>query len=209
MAKLTKSERDSFLNNLYIYEAALNILKAQISIVNIEYGQLIRQEGYNEIQNEKYRIKTIDSIAGKLEKCNVEFTMENIEEHVHDIVGARIVCLTLRDVECIKNLILNNKNFKVVKVKDYIAEPKKSGYQSLHIRNLIDVNFTTGSYQIPTEIQIRTSAMDAWASLEHKIGYKPEDLMIAEMLKGQLETFATVCNSTDNVVSLALSKGKK
>ena len=186
MAKLTKSERDSFLNNLYIYEAALNILKAQISIVNIEYGQLIRQEGYNEIQNEKYRIKTIDSIAGKLEKCNVEFTMENIE-----------------------NLILNNKNFKVVKVKEYIAEPKKSGYQSLHIRNLIDVNFTTGSYQIPTEIQIRTSAMDAWASLEHKIGYKPEDLMIAEMLKGQLETFATVCNSTDNVVSLALSKGKK
>lgn len=151
------------------YEYALEMLNMQLGILLKEYTT---NHEYNPVEHIKTRIKSIESISKKLEKKGYEITPDNIKNHVHDIVGIRIVCSFLSDVYEIVNLIKNFKQIKVIEEKNYIINPKDSGYTSYHLIVTVPICLNDSFEDIEAEIQIRTVAMDFWASLDHKIQYK-------------------------------------
>ena len=205
---ISKAERTKFEEKLFIYEGALEILKSKIAIVNIEYNRILNfNDSLNKIEKITSRVKSIDSIAGKLEKNDLEFNEENIESKVHDVVGVRIVGLTLNDIHVIIGLIHNNlkllnekEGFEVIKEKDYINNPKESGYQGYHFQIEVPVRFSSTEYKVAAEIQVRTSAMDAWSTLEHKYRYKSKEEV--EILKASFQTYANIVEHTDRIIAL-------
>ncbi len=130
------------------------------------------KNSYNPIEHIKSRIKKEESIVEKLKEKNYDLTIENMIHHIHDIVGIRIVCSFLSDVYEIVNILKNSGQFEIMEEQDYIKNPKKSGYQSYHILVKVPIFLQDGLEKIEAEIQIRTVAMDFWASLDHKIAYK-------------------------------------
>lgn len=124
------------------------------------------------VEHVNARIKSIDSALGKLEKRNYDITLENLEEHIHDMVGVRLVCPFEDDVYEIVDLIKSSDLLQVCHEKDYIENPKESGYSSYHIIVKVPVSFKDDIEFIDAEIQVRTLAMDAWAALEHELQYK-------------------------------------
>ena len=176
MAIVGKNEKKIWTDNLYIYEAASSVLDAKIKLVKMEYDRKFRPEGYSEIQKISSRIKSLDSIAGKLEKDGYNFSMESVDDHIHDVVGHRIVCLTLNDLTVFAKLfsesIYNTEAFKLLGYKDFISKPKESGYRSLHLRVGVPVTFSEEHHDVVCEVQLRTTCMDSWAQLEHSVGYK-------------------------------------
>ncbi len=151
------------------YSFALEVLKTEMNILikNYEY-----KNSYNPVEHIKSRIKTKESAIKKLEKKGYDLTYENLEKHVHDMVGLRIVCSFMSDVYEIVDLIKNSKQFKIVEEKNYILNPKDSGYSSYHLNILVPIHLDNETEYVEAEIQIRTIAMDFWASLDHKIRYK-------------------------------------
>lgn len=151
------------------YNFALEILKTEINIMikNFEY-----KNNYNPVEHVKSRIKTKESAIKKLDKKGYDLTFDNLEHHVHDMVGVRIVCSFLSDVYDIVDLIKNSKRFKILEEKDYINNPKDSGYVSYHLNLLVPIHLDEKTEYVEAEVQIRTIAMDFWASLDHKIRYK-------------------------------------
>ncbi len=158
------------------YAAALKVLKTELEVLSDEFEY---SHKYNPVEHIKCRIKNYDSIIEKLERKGLELTNENVIEHINDVVGVRVVCSFLPDVYEIVNIIENSRNIKVLEKKDYIKNPKDSGYSSFHLIVIVPVSLSTGTKEVKAEIQIRTVAMDFWASLDHKISYKfpvPEEL---------------------------------
>lgn len=166
MSEETKKELERLMLK---YRAALKTLETQISILIQDFEQ---KNNYNPVEHVKSRIKKLESAENKLISRNYEVTIENIEKHVHDMVGVRIVCAFLSDVYKIIEMIENSETIEVYAKKDYISHPKESGYSSYHLLVYVPVYLLDGKVMIEAEIQIRTLAMDFWASLDHKIRYK-------------------------------------
>ena len=129
---------------------------------------------YNPIEHIKSRIKTPESIVKKLKRDGYESTIENMVKYVNDIAGIRIICSFTTDIYRIAEMIANQSDIKVLSVKDYLKAPKASGYKSYHMIVSIPIYLSDRIIDAKVEIQIRTVAMDFWASLEHKIHYKFE-----------------------------------
>ena len=161
-------EKD-FEKVLLKYTAALKTLETQISILLQDFEF---QNDYNPVEHVKTRIKSYDSIEKKLTKKGYSVTSFNIEKYVHDMIGMRIVCSFLPDVYKIIEMIENSVQITVHKKKDYISNPKASGYSSYHLLVYVPVYLIDGVTLVEAEIQVRTIAMDFWASLDHKIAYK-------------------------------------
>lgn len=153
------------------YEFALETLKTELNILIKEYEF---NNKTNPVEHIKTRIKTKESAIKKLEKKGYDINLYNIQNHVHDMIGVRIVCSFLSDVREIVNLIKNSKQFKIKEEKDYITSPKKSGYTSYHLIILVPIYLDKKIEYVEAEVQIRTIAMDFWASLDHKMQYKFE-----------------------------------
>ncbi|KQL53147.1 GTP pyrophosphokinase [Heyndrickxia shackletonii] len=168
------------------YKFGLDDLKTKINIM-VEEAFLMGEN--NSIEHIKTRIKTPSSMLEKLKRKRIEPTLENAKQHLLDIVGVRIVCSFVSDIYEIYNLFLKRKDLKVVEVKDYIRNPKPNGYQSLHLIVQIPVQLTHRVEHVMAEIQLRTLAMDFWASLEHKIFYK-YNRDIPQYLKDELKEAA-------------------
>ena len=204
---ILKNERTKWEDRLCIYRAASEVLNTKIRLVKMEYDYLAQTHNYSEVQMISSRIKEMDSIANKLEKNGLDFTVENIEKRIHDVVGARIICLTLTDVKVFIELLTNSLNktegFVLEKCKDYISNPKESGYQSYHFRILVPVTFSNETYKVPAEIQVRTLLMHAWAELEHKMGYKPSEEIAGtrNIVKAQFNALAANIEATDTMVA--------
>ena len=130
------------------------------------------KNGYNPVEHTKSRIKSYDSIVKKLERKGYDLTPDNVLRHVHDVVGLIIVCSFLSDVYDLINIIKSSHQFIVKNESDYIKNPKNSGYTSYHINILVPVHLEGKTEYVEAEIQIRTVAMDCWASLDHKLRYK-------------------------------------
>ena len=162
---------DGWQNIMFLYNSAIKEVRTKLDIMNDEF-QYIHQ--YNPIEYIKSRIKTPESIVKKLKRNGYESTMQNMVDYINDIAGIRIVCSFTSDIYRLAELIGKQNRFTIVYIKDYIKHPKESGYRSYHM--LVTVPIHTSTAVIPTkvEIQIRTIAMDFWASLEHKIYYKFE-----------------------------------
>lgn len=164
-------EAEEWSHALLLYDAALKEVNTKLEILNNEF-KMAHQ--YNPIEHITSRIKTPQSIAKKLRHNNKELTIENIVKYVNDVAGIRIICSFTSDIYRIADLIAKQSDIKVLKVKDYIKNPKPNGYTSYHMIISIPVFLSDRTVDTKVEIQIRTIAMDFWASLEHKIYYKFE-----------------------------------
>ncbi len=162
---------DSWKEVTLIYNAALRQVETKMEILNDEF-QHVHQ--YNPIEHIKSRIKTPESIVKKLKRNGYESTIENMVKYVNDIAGIRIICSFTSDIYRIADMISEQRDIKVIGVKDYITYPKASGYKSYHMIVTVPVYLSDRIVDTKVEIQIRTVAMDFWASLEHKIHYKFE-----------------------------------
>ena len=160
------------LDNVMIkYISALKVLETQLEIINDDFKYIKK---YNPIEHIKTRIKSADSIINKLYKDNLDFTLDNVEKYINDIVGVRIICAFESDVFELINIIRNSNIIHVIKEKDFITKPKNTGYRSYHLIVEVPVELINEKVMVKAEIQIRTLAMDLWASLEHKLKYKSE-----------------------------------
>lgn len=162
---------DSWKEVTLIYNAALRQIETKMEILNDEF-QHVHQ--YNPIEHIKSRIKTPESIVKKLRRYGYESTIQNMITHINDIAGIRIICSFTSDIFRIVEMISDQRDIKVLAVKDYITYPKASGYRSYHMIVTVPVYLSDRIVDTKVEIQIRTVAMDFWASLEHKIHYKFE-----------------------------------
>lgn len=162
-------ESEEWKDRMFFYTSALKIISTKIDILNTEFKNIHK---YDPIEHIKTRIKTPASITKKLVRNSYDVNIENMVNHVHDIAGLRIICSFTGDIYKISKMIMQQKDISVLEVKDYIAQPKPNGYKSLHIILRVPIEMSTHSMPIKVEIQIRTIAMDFWASLEHKIHYK-------------------------------------
>ena len=162
------------------YNFALQLLETQFNILIKEFEF---KNKYNPVEHMKSRLKTEKSIIDKLNKKGYEVTTKNMISHVHDIIGIRIVCSFLDDVYDIVDIIKSSKQFKIKEEKDYIKNPKTTGYMSYHLIVLVPIYLNETVEHVEAEIQIRTSAMDFWASIDHKVQYKFQSEIQEEVKK--------------------------
>jgi len=180
-------------NLLLVYKFALDEVNTKLDILNEEF-QFIHN--YNPIEHIKSRLKSPESIISKLRRKQLDVTLENARSHIHDIAGIRIICSFTTDIYKIIDMLTRQDDVQVLKVKDYIQSPKPNGYRSAHMLILIPVFLTDRVEQVPVEIQIRTVAMDFWASLEHKIYYK-FDSEVPHSITDQLKNSAELIDLLD------------
>ena len=170
-----KMERDSGVDSwkevILVYTSALKEIGTKLEILNDEFQHVHR---YNPIEHIKSRIKTPESIVKKLKKYGYESTIENMVKYVNDIAGIRVICSFTSDIYRIAEMIGRQNDIRILSVKDYIKNPKASGYKSYHMIVTVPIFLSDRIVDAKVEIQIRTVAMDFWASLEHKIHYKFE-----------------------------------
>ena len=142
------------------------------------------------------RIKSPDSTRQKLARHGLPYTIDNVMNNLHDIAGVRIICKYITDIYHVRDLLLKSDRYTFIKEKDYIKTPKPSGYRSLHLIVETDVSIDGENRKIRCEIQLRTSAMDSWASLEHNMRYK-SDLPENEQINESLKSCAEALHNTD------------
>ena len=164
-------EKDSFETTLFVYESALMQMKSRIEVLNNELNHV---HSYNPIEYVKYRLKSPESIIKKLRKGGHNVSVEDMMEYINDIAGIRITCSFFSEIYFLADMIARQDNLKVLSIKDYISHPKESGYMSYHMILQLPVALADAVVPTKVEVQIRTMAMDFWASLEHKIYYKYE-----------------------------------
>lgn len=162
---------DSWSTVIFLYNSALKEVGTKLEILNDEF-QHVHQ--YNPIEYIKRRIKTPESIVKKLKRNGYEVSIDSMVNHVNDIAGIRIVCSFTSDIYRLAEMIGKQNDLTVVSIKDYIKHPKESGYKSFHMLVTVPIFLSDRVVDTKVEIQIRTMAMDFWASLEHKIYYKFE-----------------------------------
>ena len=165
------SEKDAFATVMFVYQSALIQMCSRIDVLNNELSQVY---SYNPIEYVKTRLKTPESIMQKLRKQGHSFNVNDLIEYIHDIAGIRITCSFFSEVYFLSDMIAKQDNLEVLSIKDYIKNPKESGYMSYHMLLSIPVALADAVVPAKVELQIRTMAMDFWASLEHKIYYKYE-----------------------------------
>lgn len=170
--KLDKnSEVDNWKEVILVYNSALKEIGTKLEILNDEFQHVHR---YNPIEHIKSRIKSSESIVKKLKRYGYESTIENMVKYINDIAGIRIICSFTSDIYRIAEMLSNQSDLKILSIKDYIKNPKPSGYKSYHMLVTVPIFLSDRIVDAKVEIQIRTVAMDFWASLEHKIRYKFE-----------------------------------
>lgn len=155
----------------HLYRSALKVAVTQMEILDEEFASLY---DHSPIHHIEYRIKTLDSIVDKLKRNGFEVTIDNIYAHINDVAGIRVICNYLDDIYYLRSLLTRTESFRVIREVDYIAEPKESGYRSLHLIIDVPIVISEGTLHLPVEVQLRTIAMDMWASLEHELRYKSD-----------------------------------
>lgn len=192
MKEISESSTDEWKRLMFTYESALKEVATKIDILNNEF----KIHNYNPIEHITSRIKSPESIAKKLRRHGLEVNMVNMQNALSDIAGIRIVCSFTSDIYRIADRISNQSDIKVLTVKNYISNPKPNGYQSYHMVVSVPVYLSCGPTDVKVEIQIRTIAMDFWASLEHKIRYKFEG-KAPQHINAELKACADIVNKLD------------
>ena len=187
-----------FLLQQQIYRAAIKEIKTKLEILDEEFQA---RYDHNPIHHMEYRLKAPQSIAEKMQKKGLEITAENIRKNLTDIAGVRVICNYLNDINRIANLLIRQDDITLVRKNDYISEPKKNGYRSLHLIVLVPIFLAERTESVPVEIQIRTIAMDFWASLEHQLKYKGHSDM-SEGLRERLKYCAESITRLDEEMQM-------
>lgn len=183
---------DDFKMLMTYYECAILEVRTKLDVLNNEFkANSLR----NPIETIKSRVKSPSSILEKLERKGLEPSLKSIRDDLDDVAGIRVICSFVDDIYKVAEMLTNQDDIKVLSKKDYIKTPKKNGYRSLHLVVEIPIFLSSGKKPMRVEVQIRTIAMDFWASLEHEIHYKKSNSN-AEAVK-QLSKCADVIYETD------------
>src|SRR5690625_1834335 len=175
------------------YQFAIDEINTKINILREEFTHL---HDYNPIEHVSSRLKSVESIAKKISRKKIDFSLDSIKQEIKDIAGVRITCSFRSDIYKIKEMLESQQDIEVLELKDYFKNPKSNGYQSLHMIIEIPIFLSDRVEYIPVEIQIRTIAMDFWASLEHKIFYK-YNKDIPQRIVDELKETATIATELD------------
>ncbi len=195
-SKNGNAEIDNWQTTMLLYNSALKEVGTKLEILNDEF-QHIHQ--YNPIEHIKSRIKSPESIVRKLRNKGLESTIDNMVQYVNDIAGIRVICSFTSDIYRIAEMLSNQSDLKVLWVKDYIENPKESGYKSYHMIVSVPIYLSDSVVDTKVEVQIRTVAMDFWASLEHKMNYKFEKNAPTH-IKQQLYECAQMVSALDDMM---------
>ncbi len=182
-----------FQQLLMMYESAVKQITTKFEILEDEFAS---KHLRNPIETISSRIKEPLSIAEKLQRKGLSVTIDNMVNKLYDIAGIRITCPFISDVYHVGQMLLQQDDITLIEAKDYIKNPKESGYRSLHIIVKVGVYFSDEKREIPVEIQIRTIAMDFWAALEHQLHYK-KDYTMPKDVKAELKDCAQTIHDTD------------
>lgn len=158
-----------FMQLQHLYDSAIEVVKTYLNIIDSGFSVQFQR---NPIHNIESRLKSPQSIIGKLQKKNLPITTDSARKNLLDIAGIRVTCYYINDIYAIADILSRRDDFTVIKQKDYIKNPKPSGYRSYHLVVNVPVYLAAKKTYAPVEIQIRTIAMDFWASLEHQLKYK-------------------------------------
>ncbi|MGI6118176.1 MAG: GTP pyrophosphokinase [Bilifractor sp.] len=175
------------------YRCAIMEIETKLNVLNNEFAM---SHNRNPIQTIKSRLKQPRSLLAKLKRKNLDVNMKNIEEHISDIAGVRIICSFPEDIYSIADLLLHQDDIRMLEIKDYIKHPKDSGYRSLHLIVEVPIFLSSGKKMRKVEIQCRTIAMDFWASVEHQLKYN-KDLKNTEQITRELKECADIITSVD------------
>ena len=186
-------ESIEFDKMMMMYSCAIEEVATKLQVLNDELSIMSKR---NPIEFIKTRIKKPDSIATKLKKKGLPLSIETIRNHLNDVAGVRVICAFIDDIYKIADMLIAQDDVHLIKTKDYIKNPKMNGYRSYHLIVEVPVFFSDHKEQMRVEVQIRTIAMDFWASLEHQVKYK-KDIKDAENIAYELRACADVINRTD------------
>ena len=190
-----KKNRIPFETLISYYRCAVMEIETKFKILDEQYS--LRYDR-NPIESIKSRVKSMDSLLKKIRKKNIPLTLEAIEENIYDVAGIRVICSFQEDIYLLADCLIQQDDVKLIEVKDYIKNPKENGYRSMHLSVEIPIFLQDEKRNMKVEIQLRTIAMDFWASLEHKLRYKknliPEQL---NELSTELEECARISADLD------------
>lgn len=175
------------------YRCAMMEVETKFNVLNEEFS--LRYDR-NPINGIKSRLKRLDSIQEKLHRKQLPFDMRTIETHIHDVAGVRVVCAFVEDVYLLAEALLKQDDVMLIEKKDYIANPKPNGYRSLHLIVTVPIFLEHEKRVMQVEIQLRTIAMDFWASLEHQLRYK-KDFVFTEEMAQELRDCAELSAQVD------------
>lgn len=178
---------------MMMYTCAMKEVQTKFEVLSTEFK--VRHQR-NPITSITTRLKRTSSITEKMTKLRKPFTLDSIEENIHDIAGIRVICNYIDDIYMIADALLKQDDVTLIEQKDYIANPKPNGYRSLHLIIKVPVFFADQRRDMKVEVQIRTIAMDFWASLEHQLKYKQE-IPEQEEIVARLKACAETINATD------------
>lgn len=172
-----------FQQLMSFYRCALMEIETKFNVLNEQFSL---QYDRNPIETIKTRLKSPESIANKLTSKNLPYSMESIEENIHDVAGIRVICSFPEDIYMLADCLLKQDDILLIQKKDYIKDPKAGGYRSLHLIVEVPIFLENEKRKMLVEVQLRTIAMDFWASLEHKLRYK-KDIPQSEVVELEKE----------------------
>lgn len=177
---LLKQKAREYFKLMSYYKCAMMEIETKFNVLNEEFSLEYDRNPINAI---KSRLKSIESIQEKLERKNLPMKVEAIEENLFDVAGIRIICPFPRDVYLLAEALLKQDDIELIEKKDYIRNPKPNGYRSLHLIVAIPIFLANEKRIMKVEIQLRTIAMDFWATLEHQLKYKKDNVFTPDMEK--------------------------
>ncbi len=192
--ELIREKADEVKRLMTYYRCAMMEIETKLKVLNEEFSLKFDR---NPISSIKTRIKTMPSITEKLERKDLSFSVENIENYINDIAGIRVVCSFPQDVYSIADALLKQDDIMLIRRKDYIESPKENGYRSLHLIVAVPIYLAHEKRLMKVEIQIRTLAQDFWASLEHQLRYK-KDFDFTDEMQQELYQCAEQSAALDN-----------
>lgn len=160
-----------FVDQMQVYEGAMYEISTKLEILDAEFQVRF---SHDPIHHMERRLKSVNSIIGKLERNGLPLSVNSIKDNLFDVAGIRVICNYRDDVYSVSNYLSSQSDIQVLRVKDYIKNPKQNGYRSLHVIYAVPVFLSSGAHYTPVEVQFRTIAMDYWASLEHALRYKTD-----------------------------------
>ena len=178
LEKLGKEQVDNYKTLMAYYRCAMMEIETKFNVLNEEFSLALDRNPINSI---KTRLKSFESIKEKLQRKGLPLKVESIEENLNAVAGVRVVCSFPEDVYTLAEALLKQDDIVLIEKKDYIANPKENGYRSLHLIVSVPIFLAKEKRYMRVEIQLRTIAMDVWASLEHQLRYKKENEFTTEM----------------------------
>lgn len=194
-----------FEESMAYHRCAIMEVETKLKVLNEEFSLQNDRNPINSIQS---RVKSLLSIKEKMERDGKPFTVESIEENLNDVAGVRVICAFPEDVYLVADALLSQDDITLIKKKDYIENPKPNGYRSLHLIVEVPIFLATEKKMMKVEIQLRTIAMDSWATLEHQLRYK-KDLVFTDEMAEELQICAQISAELDARMDALKSKLNK